>query len=667
MKIVLIQSPVWITETPPYNLGLIKSFISSHKYECVCLDFNIGLFDCYRNSEEGENWSRAEIRDLWRDEKYALAFFKKSFPLLDKWLEKIIEIKPSVVGFTVQLTSLYFSVYLAQAIKKALPEATIIFGGPAAYRNCKGYEIISRFPWIDAVCWGESENCLLEMLDIIKTKGGVDYCKGFAIRTGNGTILDCQDVPTVVEDLDALPFADFSDFPLGKYTQIKLPISTSRGCVYKCIFCNERLHWKKYRFRSAQNVYAEIEYQLKKYPKFKKFFFNDSLINGNIKSLKEFSELLIKGPYGISWSGQAAARREMTKDFLEQLQLSGCDTLIYGIESGSNKILRLMGKPFTSEMAEDCLKNTYEAGINANFNIIVGFPQECEVEFQETANFLKRNIKYASFIALTMFYCNKDTELLHKKSFFDIEILNDDNWHVFWHTKDKKNTYEERLRRLSVLRSLCEDKSLWDQIRIVNSDTKGKEADFTNSSRQPVEAITVQVFEKELGALPLLSDEDKKDLERVKEYSSRGLFDDAILELTKKLNKLPDEPQSLCLLAENYLQKYDFDMASRISKKAVSLYPRFCWANRVMGNLCLKMSNKDEAFIYFDKAIKFAEDKQERGYIFFDIARYFVSENRKEAVKYLKKAIEMQPENELYNNLLKELIPRRNPGLKQER
>lgn len=657
MKIVLIQSPVWIVETPPYNLGLLKSFISSYKYECVCFDFNIELFDYYRNTDEGENWIKGQKRDFWHDEKYILAFFKKCHPLIDKWLKKIVEIKPSVVGFTVQLSSLYFSVYLAEIIKKALPETVIIFGGPAAYRNCKGHEIISRFSWIDAICWGESESCLLEMLDIIKTTGEVGYCKGFAIRKNNGKILDCQDVPTLVEDLDALPFADFSNFPLEKYTEIKLPISTSRGCVYKCIFCNERLHWKKYRFRNAQNVYAEIEYQLKKYPKIKKFFFNDSLVNGNIKILKELSDLLIKGPYGITWSGQAAVRQEMTKDFLERLELSGCDTLIYGIESGSNKILKLMGKSLTNGMAEWCLRNTYEAGINVNFNIIVGFPQEYEDEFQETVDFLKRNIKYASFIALTMFYCNKNTELLNSKEILNnIEGTDADNGHIFWRTKDRKNTYEERIGRLRVLKNLCEDKSLWDQARILNLDTKGKETNPTNHSQQPVEAITVKVFDKEIGALPLLCDEDKKDLERAKEYASKGLFDYAILELTKKLNKLPDEPQFLCLLAENYIQKYDYDMASRILKKVVSLYPRFSWANRVMGNLCLKMNNKDEAFIYFGKAIKFTKDNQEIGYVFFDIARYFVSENKKEAIKYLKKAIEMQPENELYNKLLKELI-----------
>jgi tetratricopeptide (TPR) repeat protein len=256
-----------------------------------------------------------------------------------------------------------------------------------------------------------------------------------------------------------------------------------------------------------------------------------------------------------------------------------------------------------------------------------------------------------------MFYCNKNTELFNSKEILNnIEGTDADNGHIFWRTKDKKNTYEARIGRLGVLKNLCEDKSLWDQARILNLDTKGKETNPANCSQQPVEAITVKVFDKEISAFPLLCDEDKKDLERAKEYASKGLFDYAILELTKKLNELPDEPQSLCLLAENYIQKYDYDMAGRILKKAVSLYPRFCWAYRVMGNLCLKTNNKDEAFIYFDKAIKFAADNLEIGYVLFDISRYFVSENKKEAIKHLKKAIEMHPKNELYNKLLKELI-----------
>ncbi|OGT97627.1 MAG: hypothetical protein A2X80_03290 [Geobacteraceae bacterium GWB2_52_12] len=76
------------------------------------------------------------------------------------------------------------------------------------------------------------------------------------------------------------------------------------------------------------------------------------------------------------------------------MKRAGCHTLIYGVESGSDHVLKKMGKGYASDQAQEVIKLTYEAGICVNINIIVGFPGETDDDFNETLKFIVKNKKY---------------------------------------------------------------------------------------------------------------------------------------------------------------------------------------------------------------------------------------------------------------------------------
>lgn len=461
MKIVLIQCPSWVTETPPYNIALLASALKRRGHEPICLDLNIELYQHVAEGNEADKWLDNERGASWHERDYVFTLMKKFRPFIEGFIKKILDTGSPIIGFTIYTISQIFSDELAKMIKERVPEKIILFGGAECFRGCQGKDMLERKAWVDAICFGEAEDCLPDLLDMMDEKGKIGRCEGFAYRDDDGKVIDCGD-SQLTDDFDSLPFADFSQFDLKKYTRDKLPITTSRGCTRRCSFCSEGTHWRKYYFRSAKMVYSEIRYQLDRHPSVNEFWFNDSLLNGDIRMLDELSGLIIENGLDIRWGGQAVIREEMTRQFLDKLKLAGCSILSYGLESGSNRVLALMRKRCSAELAEKVIRDTHGSGIGLTFNIIVGFPGETETEFQETLNFIKRNKRYAKSVPLNPLFVQKETELYKNREKWGIQFIEGLNNDLFWHTRDNTSTYEERMRRLNICKNLIGDKVTTD-------------------------------------------------------------------------------------------------------------------------------------------------------------------------------------------------------------
>lgn len=466
MKITLVQCPAWTIESPPYALALLAAALKKSGHEVSCFDLNIELFQYCKSKFShndsiinAESWSCDYRGDVWYDRDVVAGFIKKNPGYIDRLLLSIVETSAEVIGFSVQSTSKFFSLELSRKIKEKSKNKIIVFGGFLCSRNCYGIDILRDYPFLDYVCFREGEESFVSLINVIEKKGHNLPVIGFGYRNSDGVISDGGEGP-LIKDLDKIPFAEFSQFSLNKYTKKLLPIAASRGCLNNCSFCDQSSHWGKYRSRSAQNIVSEIAFQLKNYPDIKQFFFNDYLINGNLKTLNELCDLIIANNMDINWCSYAVIRREMDNYLLHKMKLAGCNSLIYGVESGSNRVLKLMKKGYTAELAEQILRSTFESGICADFNIIVGFPGETELDFRETIEFVRRCNKYAGHIDLHTCLVLKGSHLFLHSELFKISPINyNTDWQLKWETRDGLNTYDIRMKRLSEVNGLISDKN----------------------------------------------------------------------------------------------------------------------------------------------------------------------------------------------------------------
>ncbi|MFH1504520.1 MAG: radical SAM protein [Candidatus Omnitrophota bacterium] len=459
MNIALIQCPFWSVMTPPYSIALLSACLKKEGHSVLCYDFNVKL-QRYSEFKKKSSSSGAENEDIdWYDRDSVLRFIKEYDYYINQLIDEVLEKDIQIAGFTIYDTSRWFSGEIASRIKEKSPAVKTVAGGISCFRENFAIEFLQNHN-VDAVCLQEGEVVFNNLVNTIKdNKGRIGYCPGFIYKDSNGKIINCgkQDL---VDNLDSLPFADFKDFDLRLYDETGVPISTSRGCINCCSFCEESILWGKYRRREAANIYAEIDYQLKNNHQAEYFFFNDSLVNGDMKNLCKLVDLIIEKNTKFTWSGQAMIREGMNFEFLKKMKKAGFSSVSYGLESASPKILKLMRKNFSTILAEEVIQNTKKAGISSSINIIVGFPEETWEDINLTVNFLKRNLEFIDTVYLHSLVLMPSSLLYRERKTFGIFILNRNRTNG-WLIEGEKNYFQARLEKLEFIRE-----SLGDKVKI---------------------------------------------------------------------------------------------------------------------------------------------------------------------------------------------------------
>jgi radical SAM superfamily enzyme YgiQ (UPF0313 family) len=451
MKIVLILCPSWGIETPHLGIALLASSLRRRGFQVEIFDFNIRIQNKYK--EKGLWKSEEDVH--WEDAASVSQFINENDALLDSFSNEVCAADTRVVGFSIYNTTQRLSLELAKRIKKKDKNKLIIFGGQQCFPWATAKGLI-KDEAVDAVVIGEGDEILPELMSKVERLRRIDFCPGLIYKE-KGNVIDCGARPPI-SNLDNLAFADFSDFSLDSYgNPQQLPILSSRGCPYQCVFCSTKLFWEKYRYMSGERIFKEVEYQINKHRGVYFFTFNDHTVNGNMQSIWRFCDLVLEAKSKrnesnskwekLSWRGAAVIRDEMDKEFIGKMKAAGCIELEYGVESASMGVRRLMKKPpYDIRIIERVIRDTHEAGIGARVNFIFGFPGETEADFEETLNFLKRNKEFLVQVHPSETFCCIDpgTALFNHPEEFGVA----NQYHsLFWESIDGKNTYPERLKR----------------------------------------------------------------------------------------------------------------------------------------------------------------------------------------------------------------------------
>ncbi|HOW27388.1 MAG TPA: radical SAM protein [Elusimicrobiota bacterium] len=447
--IALVQCPGWGRDCPPYASASLAAYLRQKDFRVKGFDVNNALYHAVPESYH-RMWDDKDYYVFWENRSRIRQMIQENPALLDRFVRDILDTGAPVIGFTTHTTSFLVSLEMAERIKKEDPRRLIVFGGPQCSRAQAGIPL-SEESCIDAVCVGEGEEVLCEIARDVRENGRLT-------RPVAGTLMKLSDRPVqdygdrdLIADLDSLPLPDYSDFDEFIYSKRyrqpdRMEIFDSRGCVRQCHFCSEWQFWRKYRSMSGERIFREMTQQMKKYPGVNFFYFIGSLVNGDMTALNRWTDLVLENGLDVRWAGQAIIRPDMTRETIRKLARSGCRWLGYGIESGSMKVLQGMNKYFTVDNAVQNLKDSREAGIEVQINIMFGLPGETRELFQETLDFLRRVRPYIDTVLASQSFTvvDKGTALNTRPEQFGLTGV---GHHLYWQSTDGTNTYPERLRR----------------------------------------------------------------------------------------------------------------------------------------------------------------------------------------------------------------------------
>lgn len=263
----------------------------------------------------------------------------------------------------------------------------------------RGYEIARRFPKEKVVMGGVHASLL--PFEAARFAGRV------VVGEGEKVIADIIERPPEeqiiygrpVENLDALPYPDFSLIKGLRPFSLITPVSTSRGCPFDCSFCSvTKLFGRKYRFRSAENVIQELKTR-----QINTLFFCDDNFTAHPKRTRTLLELMLKNKIG-NWACQVRCDAARDTELLNLMARSGCRVVCVGIESVNLKTLEAYDKKQTVEEIVSAIRSFHKRKIKVHGMFVLGSDDDNKKTIWDTFKFaLKHKIDTMQISILTPF------------------------------------------------------------------------------------------------------------------------------------------------------------------------------------------------------------------------------------------------------------------------
>lgn len=296
----------------------------------------------------------------------------------DEIKEHIKEEDPDIVGVSFFTYDRFEAVKVANAAKEL---GKVVIGG-GLHMTFDPINTLQSVPSIDIGVLGEGEETLFELVKALEEDIPLQDIKGIAYRRNGNVVINC--LRPLIGDLDSIPMPAYHFLPMDKYPYHQ--ILGSRGCPYNCIFCASPEFWRrKVRFRSYKFVVDEIEYLIKNYG-LKEFDFKDDILFLNRKWTTNFCNELLERSISIKWN--CLGRVDAVDGLLFKLmRKAGCETLRFGIESGNERILKVINKNITKQQARYAVKVAKRIPFEVGTLFMLGHPCETVEEMKETCQF----------------------------------------------------------------------------------------------------------------------------------------------------------------------------------------------------------------------------------------------------------------------------------------
>jgi anaerobic magnesium-protoporphyrin IX monomethyl ester cyclase len=296
----------------------------------------------------------------------------------------------AVIGITCFTATREAALKCAQLAKEANPDALVLLGGPHATALAR--EILARCPFVDAVVAGEGE---ISLLQIARNPDTYRQVPGVVCRNEEGyPHANPRSVPAALADI---PFPDLSLLDLNRYVFATnflghknprwIHFITGRGCPGQCIFCATPYVWGHDIRHYECNLVIERILQLKDQYAIDGIFFFDDTFNTDRGWVEEFCRQFVDRKINLPWWCIGRVDN-VSPEMLGMMRKAGCVAIKYGVECGSDRMLRRIGKRITIQQVRSALAMTKGAGILAGAGFIIGFPGETKADMRATIDLL---------------------------------------------------------------------------------------------------------------------------------------------------------------------------------------------------------------------------------------------------------------------------------------
>ncbi|MFH0774232.1 MAG: radical SAM protein [bacterium] len=278
-------------------------------------------------------------------------------------------------------------------------------------------EVKIRFPDIKIAAGGPHLSTIRER--VLEGCTGVDYgfvlegeesfielCQGKDLKEIKGLLFRDEDRVVYngdrnfIENLNGIGFPKYYKFELDRYFSKALPIISSRGCPYSCIYCPVKTTiGKRFRVRSAENVVEELRYWYSK--GYRDFQFQDDNFTLYPDRVYEICELILKaGMKDLRLTCDNGVRADkVDRHLLETMKKTGFYLLAFGVEAGNDRILKRLKKGERIEKIEKAIKDATELGYKVNLFFLLGSPGEGWEDIEDS---IELSLKYP--VTQALFY-----------------------------------------------------------------------------------------------------------------------------------------------------------------------------------------------------------------------------------------------------------------------
>jgi radical SAM superfamily enzyme YgiQ (UPF0313 family) len=314
--------------------------------------------------------------------------------LLEKPIEEVkLKIKnsaPEIVGITCSSLTYERCVETATAVKEALPDCKVVVGGPhPSYMP----DTMLQHAAIDYLVIGEGEQAMVKLANALirsKDTSAIANIPGVAFgKTRNS--------PEFIQDLDQIPFPARHLLPMRMYDR-RLPylnvepvdtVSIIRGCPYECAYCETKELWgNTCRTFTPQRIVDEIKHMIQKWGTKGIYFVGDNFTINKKKTIG-LCKLIRENGLDIKWVCDTRADL-VSQEVLHEMKSAGCQTIFFGVESGSQPILEQLNKKITLPKVADAFKLCKKEHIQTAASFMLGIPGETLSDMEATFKFAKQ-------------------------------------------------------------------------------------------------------------------------------------------------------------------------------------------------------------------------------------------------------------------------------------